>query len=100
MPRFSWLKGSRADVSSADRLGCSHGRRLFAVRAVKTGAQPTGEPAHQRKLAAMVDAVREDQGPEDLTDRDHLVSDKRDRSIQFLRPQLTDTCHRFAMNPL
>ena len=58
------------------RVG-AHRRHLFAVRSVDSRTLAARKAAHQRKLTAVMDAVRDDHVPEDGPDRCLLSVEER-----------------------
>ena len=63
------------------------------------GDFPPGQSTHQAELAAVVDTMRQDAAPEDLSNG-HVADEERELPIEVFRLQLADARHRFPVHSL
>src|SRR5262245_46822482 len=77
----------------------AHGGDLFTVRAVETRRLAAGQPAHQRELTAVMDAVQNDHVPENVADRERRAEEGK-RAIEIGWRKLFDPGHGVLMHAL
>src|SRR5215469_864668 len=67
-------------------------RHLLSVWAVGRRRTTSGQPAHERKLAAVVDFVMQEGAPKNIADRHRLAGEEDYFAIQIRRDQLRNSC--------